>query len=105
MRTGERISTRTASGPWKSTSRQSRIRPARWDGTAPFDLVVRNGTLVIPGLGAVAADVGIAGGQIVALGESLAGPAAETYDARGKVVLPGIVDPHVHIGNELSFEV
>jgi N-acyl-D-aspartate/D-glutamate deacylase len=54
-----------------------------WDGKRPFDLVVRNGTLVIPGVGRIAADVGIAHGQIVAMGESLAAPAAETYDARG----------------------
>ena len=32
-----------------------------------FDLIVRHGTLVIPGVGRVAADVGIAGGKIVAL--------------------------------------
>src|SRR5438067_93265 len=29
-----------------------------------FDLVVRNGTLVIPGVGTVAADVGICGGRV-----------------------------------------
>jgi dihydropyrimidinase len=69
-----------------------------------FDLVVRNGTLVIPGTGRVNADVGIAGGRIVALGDNLAGPAAEIVDARGKLVLPGLVDPHVHIGNQLAFE-
>lgn len=69
-----------------------------------FDLVVRDGTLVIPGIGRVAADVGIAGGRIVALGERLTGPAEETLDAGGKIVLPGIVDPHVHIGNEFAFE-
>lgn len=66
------------------------------------DLVVRNGTLVIPGIGRVAADVGILGGRIVTLGTDLSGK--ELYDATGKVVLPGIFDPHVHIGNELSFE-
>ncbi len=69
-----------------------------------FDLVVRHGMLVIPGIGSVSADVGITGGRIVALGEELSGPARETLDARGKVVLPGIFDPHVHIGNERSFE-
>lgn len=68
-----------------------------------FDLVVRRGTLVIPGIGQVAADVGIIGGRIAALGDDL-GPSEEVYDARGKVVLPGIVDPHIHIGNELPFE-
>ena len=69
-----------------------------------FDLVVRNGTLVIPGVGTVAADVGICGSHIAAIGDKLSGSAQEVLDAGGKVVLPGIFDPHVHIGNELSFE-
>ena len=72
--------------------------------SAKFDLVVRHGTLVIPGMGRVNADVGVAGGRIAALGDNLNGPAEEVVDARGKVVLPGLVDPHVHIGNQLSFE-
>jgi len=70
----------------------------------PLDLVVRHGTLVIPGVGQVRADVGVAGGKVVALAESIAQPAAETYDATGRMVLPGIFDPHTHIGNELSYE-
>jgi dihydropyrimidinase len=69
-----------------------------------FDLVVRNGTLVIPGVGSVAADVGITDGRVAAVAADLGGPTADVLDARGKVVLPGLVDPHVHIGNELSFE-
>jgi dihydroorotase-like cyclic amidohydrolase len=69
-----------------------------------FDLVVRNGALVIPGVGTVTADVGICGSRIAAIGEELAGPAGDVLDARGKVVLPGIFDPHVHIGNELAFD-
>jgi dihydropyrimidinase len=70
---------------------------------AGFDLVVRNGTLVIPGVGSVAADVGIRDGTIAAVGGELGG-SAEVLDAADKVVLPGIFDPHVHIGNELAFE-
>jgi dihydroorotase-like cyclic amidohydrolase len=69
-----------------------------------FDLIVRNGTLVIPGFGTLAADVGICADRIAAVGEALPGAAADVLDARGKLVLPGIFDPHVHIGNELSFE-
>ena len=69
-----------------------------------FDLLVRGGTLVIPGVGQIKADVGIAHGKIVALGEDLTQPAAETYDATGRTVLPGIFDPHTHIGNEQSYE-
>src|SRR5262249_41076716 len=74
------------------------------DNTGTLDLLVRGGTLVIPGVGQVRADLGIAGGKIVALGENLSQPAAETYDATGRTVLPGIFDPHIHIGNEQSYE-
>src|SRR6478736_7104091 len=69
-----------------------------------YSLVVEGGTLVIPGVGMVKADVGISDGKIVALGNDLAGRADDVLDARGKTVLPGIFDPHVHIGNERSFE-
>jgi len=71
---------------------------------AKLDLLVRGGTLVIPGLGQVKGDVGIADGKIAVLGENLPQPAAETYDATGRTVLPGIFDPHIHIGNEQSYE-
>jgi dihydroorotase-like cyclic amidohydrolase len=71
---------------------------------AEFDLLVRNGMLVIPGVGEVRADIAVADDRIVALGENLAGSAKSTFDASGKVVLPGFFDPHTHIGNERSFE-
>lgn len=69
-----------------------------------YSLVVKGGTLVIPGVGRVAADVGISEGKIVCIGDDLAGKAEEVLDAKGKVVLPGIFDPHAHIGNERTFE-
>ena len=68
-----------------------------------LDLVVQGGTLVVPGVGVTPGDVGVAEGRIVAVGDAL-GPARNTVDARGKVVLPGVVDPHIHLGNTLSFE-
>jgi dihydroorotase-like cyclic amidohydrolase len=74
------------------------------DRAKKFDLVVRNGTLVIPGVGKINADVAMTGGRIAALGQDL-GASEEILDARGKILLPGIVDPHIHIGNELPFEV
>jgi dihydroorotase-like cyclic amidohydrolase len=69
-----------------------------------YCLVVKGGSLVIPGVGLIDADVGISDGKIVALGDDLAGRAEEVLDARGKAVLPGIFDPHTHIGNERSFD-
>ena len=70
----------------------------------PFDLLVRSGTLVIPGIGQVKADIGITDGRITALAEDLPDAAVQVLDAGGKLVLPGIFDPHTHIGNERSFE-
>jgi dihydroorotase-like cyclic amidohydrolase len=72
--------------------------------TEKLDLVVRNGTLVIPGVGRLKADIGIAGDKIALIGGNLTQPAEEVYDAAGRTVLPGIFDPHIHIGNEQPFE-
>ncbi|MER5423606.1 dihydroorotase [Streptosporangium roseum] len=62
-----------------------------------YDLLVKNGTLVLPYHGEIRADLAVSGGRIVALGEDLDG-AEEVIDATGKVVLPGAVDAHFHIG-------
>ena len=59
-----------------------------------FDLVLRNGTVVTPG-GVVRTDIGISGEQISAIG-ALSGPAAETFDATGLHILPGVIDSQVH---------
>jgi allantoinase len=42
-------------------------------------------------------DVAVADGRIVAIGPEPAGPAREEIDARGLVVVPGVVDAHVHL--------
>jgi dihydroorotase len=59
-----------------------------------FDLLIRGGTLVLP-WGLAAADIGVIGGRIAAIGANL-GAAAEVFEAAGLHVLPGIIDPHVH---------
>jgi dihydropyrimidinase len=63
-----------------------------------LDIVITSGTAVLPS-GAIAADIGIEGGKIVAIGApgSLAAiGATRTVDAKGQVVIPGGIDPHVH---------
>ncbi len=64
-------------------------------------LLIRGGE-VVTASERFAADVRCEGGKIVALGEKLA-PATgdETIDAAGKLVMPGFIDPHVHM--ELPF--
>jgi dihydroorotase-like cyclic amidohydrolase len=64
-----------------------------------FDTVVVGGRAVLPGRGLVRADVGIKDGRVAALGEDLApNDADETINAEGKLVLPGAVDAHFHLG-------
>jgi allantoinase len=57
-------------------------------------VVVRGGTVVTPD-GEQKADLAIEGGRIIAIAPELPGAAAE-IDARGMVVLPAIIDVHVH---------
>ncbi len=60
------------------------------------DLVIRGGTLVSP-RGQIAAGLVVLDGRIVAIEEDRLLPrATHTIDARGMLVLPGMVDAHVH---------
>ena len=59
-----------------------------------FDRVIRGGT-VATAADVFRADIGIKDGRVAALGEDLAG--GDVIDARGKLVLPGGIDAHVHI--------
>ena len=59
--------------------------------------LIRNGTLITPG-GEVQGDLLLRGGEIADVGRALpAGGAMTVVEARGCVVLPGLVDPHTHI--------
>jgi N-acyl-D-amino-acid deacylase len=60
---------------------------------APFDVVITNGH-VIDGTGSpwYAADVGIRGGRIVAIGRLVDSTATQRIDAHGQVVAPGFID-------------
>jgi dihydroorotase len=61
-----------------------------------FDLLIRNGTCVLP-WGEAAADIGVRQGRIAAIGAMPGATAAEVIDARNLFVLPGLMDPHVHL--------
>ena len=62
-----------------------------------FDLLITGGTVVLP-TEAVAVDVGVQDGRIVAIGApgTLADEAAQTVDATGRIVTPGGIEPHIH---------
>lgn len=64
-----------------------------------FDTVITSGTVVIPRQGLVEASVAIKDGKIAGLfspSETL--EADDVIDARGLVLLPGLIDPHMHLG-------
>lgn len=60
------------------------------------DIVVREGTVVTAD-GTCVADVLISDGRVVALDEPGTGHAASAVEARGLLVIPGVVDMHVHL--------
>jgi dihydropyrimidinase len=65
-----------------------------------FDLLVTNGTLVIPEFGEIQAEVGITGGKIAAISQpGSISSANRVIDASNNYILPGFVDPHIHFGN------
>ncbi|MFQ5960608.1 MAG: dihydroorotase family protein [Candidatus Methylomirabilales bacterium] len=63
----------------------------------PLDLLLVNGKVIVPESGEIEAAVGVAGGRIVALVTGDTPPARETIDLHGKIVLPGVIDPHTHV--------
>jgi len=58
------------------------------------DLVIRGGDAILP-TGRAAADIAVTDGVVTAIGTHVEDGGA-TIDARGLVILPGLVDAHVH---------
>jgi dihydroorotase len=66
---------------------------------AHYDLVIRGGRVINPvaNFDAVT-DIAISGGRIAAVQRNIPGDAADVVDARGKLVVPGLIDIHTHCG-------
>jgi dihydropyrimidinase len=63
------------------------------------DLSIENGLFVVPKTGVFRGTVGVREGRIAAILDSPKGLIArERIDAKGRYVLPGLVEPHVHFG-------
>ena len=60
-----------------------------------MDLILKN-ACVLGELGEAVADIGIAGGQIAAIGTELSGD-AETLDMEGRLAIPGFIESHIHL--------
>ena len=68
-----------------------------------YDLRLNKGRAILPGVGLREVDICVSGGKIVGLlargAEGL--PAAETLDVTGRIVVPGAIDAHVHLGQDI----
>ena len=79
-----------------ATALASRV-PNAFAQSATYDLIIRGGRVIDPSLRIDAIlDVAIAQGRILAVESSIAGNASETIDARGTLVVPGLIDIHTH---------
>jgi dihydroorotase len=67
---------------------------------ASYDLIIKGGRVIDPSIGLDAVrDVAILRGRIAAVETSIGTDAAETLDARGRIVVPGLIDIHTHAGS------
>lgn len=69
-----------------------------------LNLTIANGRVFIPGAGFCNCTIGIRDGKIAMLGSTNDMPeASTTLDAEGKIVMPGVIDPHIHLGISKDF--
>ncbi len=69
---------------------------------APADLVVRNALVWSDGMTGFSTSLAVDEGVFVYVGDdptAFVGPNTEVIDARGKTVIPGLIDSHVHMLN------
>ncbi len=70
--------------------------------TESFDLRIFGGSVFLEGSGLSEVDLLIRDGRIAAIVDrDMQADAAETVDVTGRVVLPGAIDPHVHLGKDI----
>lgn len=69
-----------------------------------METIIKAGNLVIPYGRITRADIHVKGEKIFAVSESIEDlEGKRVIDAKGKFVFPGLIDPHVHLGNTFPF--
>ena len=67
--------------------------------SSKYDLLIKGGRVIDPSVRLDAVrDLAISGGRIAAVEPAISAAASETIDARGKLVVPGLLDIHTHTG-------
>ena len=77
----------------------SAAAPAAGQAAASYDLLIKGGRVIDPSQNLSAErDVAIANGKIAAVAANIpAAQAKEVFDARGKIVTPGLINVHAHV--------
>ena len=83
--------------------------PAAGQAAASYDLLIKGGKVIDASQNLSAErDVAVAGGKIAAVAANIpAGQAREVFDARGKLVTPGLINVHAHLyryGNTITVD-
>lgn len=83
---------------WIGGAAQAKPRPRK-------PILIKGAHCVIPFGGVFPLDVRLEGGIVQSLGVGLSGDGCDIVGAEGKYVVPGIVDPHTHLGLFAPFDV
>src|SRR5262249_20319331 len=102
---GSGVTTGNQPGRRSSNAQEIATMAEAKQGSIERTWLIRDGHDRVPGGGVMEGDVFIDDGVIAAIGRGVRAPAGvSVYDASGKHVFPGFIDPHVHLGNFNRFE-
>ncbi|BDB99434.1 dihydroorotase [Saccharolobus caldissimus] len=68
-----------------------------------YDLIIKGGKVVFPGQYIIEADLGINEGKIVTISKNINSNSGKIINAEGKIIIPGVIDAHFHIGIYRNF--
>lgn len=69
-----------------------------------LDLKIVDGLVVVPQMGELHLSIGVRDGRIAMLGTDSELPdARRTINAEGRYIIPGVIDPHIHLGNRSPY--
>jgi dihydropyrimidinase len=87
--------------PWVPSELVAQAAPTEGKPSASNEsetIVLKNGTIVWPGEGTFKGDICIDKGKIGSIHAAIQSSSHVEIDISGKHVMPGIIDPHVHLG-------